>query len=411
MTVVGGAGGRLDHFVANLAVLAAPGLAPLVIDAYMGDARVAVVRGGAGEHRITGALGSLVTLVPVGGDAVGISTTGLEYPLDGEDLPAGTSRGVSNVIAAQPASVTVARRHRARHPTGRRRAMRRAIVFPALLALLLAACGSSAKRRGADAGAGEEDHHGHAARAQLVRGHEERARAVHETDRLQGEDLAAERRRRDGQPGNPAEGPPGCRRDVRRRQHVPHPRARRGHLRPVRRPEHRPGARGVPIGRRATPRDAHRHGDVCVVDDTSWFGQSNRPPAPTTLDDLTKPAYKNLVVVENPATSSPGLAFLLATVAAKGEGGWQDYWRALKANGVRVVDDWEQAYRATSRPEAAVAIVRSWCRTAPIRPPTSSRRVRTATRRTSGCSRRRASSKRSSRECCTARTTFPARKR
>ena len=85
-------------------------------------------------------------------------------------------------------------------------------------------------------------------------------------------------------------------------------------------------------------------GYVCVIDDKAWFGTHGRPPPPASLDDLTKPAYKNLLVVENPATSSPGLAFLLATIAAKGEQGWQDYWRALKANGVRVVDDWEQAY-------------------------------------------------------------------
>jgi thiamine transport system substrate-binding protein len=92
---------------------------------------------------------------------------------------------------------------------------------------------------------------------------------------------------------------------------------------------------------RVTPIDKS---DVCVVDDTSWFGHDGRPPAPTSLDDLVDPRYKNLTVVENASTSSPGLAFLLATIAAKGENGWHDYWSALKRNGVRVDDDWTAAY-------------------------------------------------------------------
>jgi thiamine transport system substrate-binding protein len=67
-----------------------------------------------------------------------------------------------------------------------------------------------------------------------------------------------------------------------------------------------------------------------------------RPP--TSLDDLTSPRYRSLLVVENPATSTPGLAFMLATIAQFGEEGWQDYWRQLRANGVLVVDGWEDAY-------------------------------------------------------------------
>ena len=62
---------------------------------------------------------------------------------------------------------------------------------------------------------------------------------------------------------------------------------------------------------RVTPIDS---GDVCVNDDLAWFGHDGHPPAPTSLADLTKPAYRKLLVVENPATSSPGLAFVLATI-------------------------------------------------------------------------------------------------
>lgn len=89
---------------------------------------------------------------------------------------------------------------------------------------------------------------------------------------------------------------------------------------------------------RVTPID---HGEVCLNYDRSRFAGATPP---TTLDDLVDPAFRDLLVVENPATSTPGLAFLLATIAAFGDPGWEDYWRELRANGVLVVDGWEQAY-------------------------------------------------------------------
>ncbi|MFC5721125.1 thiamine ABC transporter substrate binding subunit [Streptomyces gamaensis] len=91
---------------------------------------------------------------------------------------------------------------------------------------------------------------------------------------------------------------------------------------------------------RVTPVDT---GDICVNYDRAYFAEHGLQP-PRTFDDLLKPEYKNLLVTENAATSSPGLAFQLATIAAHGEQGWQDYWKRLKANGVEVVDGWEQAY-------------------------------------------------------------------
>jgi thiamine transport system substrate-binding protein len=84
-------------------------------------------------------------------------------------------------------------------------------------------------------------------------------------------------------------------------------------------------------------------GDVCVNVDHTWFADAGIPE-PVTLEDLTKPEYEDLLVVTNPATSSPGLAFLLATVGAFGEDGWEDYWADLRANGVKVVDGWSDAY-------------------------------------------------------------------
>jgi thiamine transport system substrate-binding protein len=85
------------------------------------------------------------------------------------------------------------------------------------------------------------------------------------------------------------------------------------------------------------------HGDVCLNVDRTWFASHGVAP-PQTLADLAQRRYKDLLVVENPATSTPGLAFMLATIARFGEDGWQDYWRALRANGVLAVDGWEEAY-------------------------------------------------------------------
>ena len=85
------------------------------------------------------------------------------------------------------------------------------------------------------------------------------------------------------------------------------------------------------------------YGDVCLNYDKAFFADAG-VPVPTSLEDLTQPAYKDLLVVENPATSSPGLAFLLATIDALGETGWQQWWTDLRANGVQVSDGWEDAY-------------------------------------------------------------------
>ena len=91
---------------------------------------------------------------------------------------------------------------------------------------------------------------------------------------------------------------------------------------------------------RALPVD---YGDVCLNYDVGWFFDAGLP-VPASFYDLLKPEYKDLLVVENPATSSPGLAFLLATIAKFGEDGYLDYWAALRDNGVKVVDGWETAY-------------------------------------------------------------------
>lgn len=85
------------------------------------------------------------------------------------------------------------------------------------------------------------------------------------------------------------------------------------------------------------------YGDVCINYDKAWFKDKNLS-LPASLADLTKPEYAGLLVTENPATSSTGLAFLLATIAEYGEDGYLGYWKELKANGLVIVNDWEAAY-------------------------------------------------------------------
>lgn len=91
---------------------------------------------------------------------------------------------------------------------------------------------------------------------------------------------------------------------------------------------------------RALPVD---YGDVCLNYDRAYFADKGLQP-PQTLDDLLKPEYKSLLVVQNAALSSPGLAFLLATIGVYGEEGYLDYWKKLVENDVKVVNDWETAY-------------------------------------------------------------------
>ena len=88
------------------------------------------------------------------------------------------------------------------------------------------------------------------------------------------------------------------------------------------------------------------YGDVCINYDKAYFADRDLA-LPDDLDDLTDPAYRDLLVVENPATSSPGLAFMLATIATFGESGdytWLDFWKDLRANDVLVSEGWEDAY-------------------------------------------------------------------
>ena len=85
------------------------------------------------------------------------------------------------------------------------------------------------------------------------------------------------------------------------------------------------------------------YGDVCLNYDRQWFRDKAMDP-PQDLDDLLKPAFKSLTVVQNPATSSPGMAFLLATVGRYGEDGYLKFWRKLRTNDAYIANGWTDAY-------------------------------------------------------------------
>ena len=110
-----------------------------------------------------------------------------------------------------------------------------------------------------------------------------------------------------------------------------------------------PGLANIPDDLKLDPQDRLLPVDFGYVNlnyDRNWFAEQG-VPVPQSLEVLTQPAYRGLLVVENPATSSPGLAFLLTTIAHFGESGdttYLDYWRDLRDNDVLVVDGWSEAY-------------------------------------------------------------------
>ena len=88
---------------------------------------------------------------------------------------------------------------------------------------------------------------------------------------------------------------------------------------------------------RVTPVD---FSDLCV----NYWTDALEGPAPTTIADIADAEYASTFVTQNPETSAPGMGFLLSTIAAFGDGGWQDYWTRLADNGVAVTPGWSEAY-------------------------------------------------------------------
>ena len=107
------------------------------------------------------------------------------------------------------------------------------------------------------------------------------------------------------------------------------------------------------------------YGDVCFNYDKGWFEDSDLE-VPDDLDDLTDPAYASVVTVEHPATSSPGLAFMLATIEHYGEDGWLDWWAEMKEGGVNIANDWNTAYYSDfTRYDGDSSIVMSYASSPP----------------------------------------------
>lgn len=106
VVVVGVEGGRLDHLLAGVLALTDVAHANRRVRAHLGAATIHVVHG-PGAVELHDPVGTTVTIVPIGGDAEGVATAGLRFGLGGERLAAGTTRGVSNVVAASPARVEV----------------------------------------------------------------------------------------------------------------------------------------------------------------------------------------------------------------------------------------------------------------------------------------------------------------
>lgn len=114
ITLIGGHGGRLDHFLGNIALLASLPKG-VQAQALMGKTEIFVIHGygmrgtekQCGELSLSGQPGRLVSLIPWGGDAAGIKTEGLRWPLAAETLPLGTSRGISNEMTSTQAEVSL----------------------------------------------------------------------------------------------------------------------------------------------------------------------------------------------------------------------------------------------------------------------------------------------------------------
>jgi thiamine pyrophosphokinase len=105
VTVVGAGGGRLDHFLANALLFASSDWAGFELHALVGDAHLVVVRD---RVELRGSVGSIVSLLPAAGPARGIRTTGLRWPLTDDELPPGSTRGVSNEMTDPTATVSLA---------------------------------------------------------------------------------------------------------------------------------------------------------------------------------------------------------------------------------------------------------------------------------------------------------------
>ena len=208
-----------------------------------------------------------------------------------------------------------------------------------------ASCSSPAPARAARTivRPGTADGHRHAAHARLLRRQPGRRAFVRARERHRPADRAGRRRRAAREPGDPD------------RRATPRATccsastttcSRRQSRKACSSLTSRPSSRGSTKPTSSIrPMRSRRSTTATSASTSTWAGSMNGPSRrPSDLGDLTDGRYRGLTVVENPATSTPGLAFLLATIARFGDDGWQAFWRDLRANDALVVDGWEQAY-------------------------------------------------------------------
>ncbi len=217
----------------------------------------------------------------------------------------------------------------------------------AVMASAVAACSSSSKpavRPGAPDHRGSSHHDRPAAHAQLLRGVEAGTGRLHPPDRVPGQARPTRRRGRDGQRGDPAQGQPGRRRAVRGRQHVPDPCARRRDLRPVRRPWARHRARRSSRSTRNTA--SRRSTTVTYASTTTSRGSvaTGTRPDPRRSTTCSNRRTRTSPSSRTRRRRRPGSRSCSPPSPRTASSGWQGYWDSLKHNGVRVDDDWNQAY-------------------------------------------------------------------
>ena len=327
--------GRLDHLLAGLLALAAPALGPHAVRAHLGPATVHVLHGPGGGRRRRAA-GATLTLVPVGGVAERRHAPGPALPAPRRAARRRAPRGASATSSrtAEP-RIELDGGHVARRaPRGRvdrwRTPMKR--IRTALVALALGAAavlGGLRRRRRRRRGTVRLLTHDSFVVSDDV------LAEFTEADRLRGRGRAGRRRRSDGQPGDPDQGPP--RRPTRcsasTRRSSPSASTRGCSSRTS-----RPSSTPSPTSSRSTPSTGSRRSTSATSASTTTAPFFDAPGAPPLPGDARRPRptppTRDLLVVEDPATSSPGLAFVAATVETFGEDGWEAWWTDLRANGV-----------------------------------------------------------------------------
>jgi thiamine transport system substrate-binding protein len=351
--VLAALGERWDQTLANLLLPAAGPLQGTRITLLDGAQEIHLLdaRQCPAALELRGEPGDTVSLIPLTGDAEGIRTTGLEYPLESETLSFGKTRGVSNSLIKREASIILRQGLLAcivihnRVVSNGYDLLRRYKMFKSWLpilitfSLVLASCAQAAPTA-APTPAGP--------RTLTVMTHDSFAASEPVIAAFESQNNLKVRFFKAGDTGtalnkailsknNPLA-------DV--FYGVDNTLLSRALTEDIYEPYNAAALANIPSKFKLDPQNRLLpvdYGDVCPNYAKNYFSEKNLA-IPQNLDDLRKPEYKDLLVVENPATSSPGLAFLLATIGLYGQDGYLTYWKDLVANGVKVVNDWETAY-------------------------------------------------------------------